>query len=257
MSLREAMSASAGRSHPRHLVNLRDVGGADPALRRGMLLRGDAPHSQDEHVYADVSWPPATVVDLRDDREKNEPHPLSDNGRVISLPLTDGATSASLDVAPTSLGALYRAMLEGRSAETLVEAMHVLALADGPVLVHCTAGKDRTGIVVALALCLLGVPRSAIIADYRRTDAAMPRVISRIPITLAGGVADASWTLPPEFSRAPAHAIEEFLDALDAHPGGAEGWFQSRGGDTLIVDALRTRMRTTPGRSAREHSKTG
>ncbi len=243
MNLDEVMPASASRPLPRHLVNLRDVGDADPALRRGMLLRSDAPHSDDEHVYTDVAWPPATVVDLRDIREKNEPHPLSRTGRVINLPLTDGATSATGGALPSSLGALYRGMLAGPSADTLVEAVRVLALADGPVLVHCTAGKDRTGIVVALTLRLLGVSRPAVIADYRLTNAAMPHVFSRIPITLAGTVAETSSTVPPEFGHAPAHAIEEFLDALDAHPGGAAGWFQSRGGDAPTVDALRSRMR--------------
>lgn len=241
MTFDDVMPVAVAGPVPRRLVNLRDVGGADPALRRGVLLRSDAPHSDDEPPFVGVPWPPATVVDLRDDREKRESHPLARSGRVVDLPLMDGGARNA--ASPASLGALYRGMLEGHSAGILVEVVRVLALADGPVLVHCTAGKDRTGVVVALALRLLGVSRTAVVADYRLTDAAMPRVFARIPVTVANGLAGASTAIAPEFGRAPAHAIGEFLDALDAHAGGADGWFRHRGGDAAIVDALQERMR--------------
>jgi protein-tyrosine phosphatase len=41
---------------------------------------------------------------------------------------------------------------------------------DVPMMIHCTAGKDRTGVAVALLLLALGVPRDAILADYARSD---------------------------------------------------------------------------------------
>lgn len=102
-----------------------------------------------------------TVVDLRDDSEKRTPV-AAGPWSVVAVPLYDPRTG------PPSHGDLdtvYSILLRTRG-EVLVEALRAIAGAAGPVLVHCTAGKDRTGLVVALALAAVGVSDSDIARDY-------------------------------------------------------------------------------------------
>src|SRR5690606_8028831 len=133
------------------LANLRDVGTASPLLRRGVLYRSDAPLSTDEPPLAHP-WPPTTVIDLRDHGEKAEPHPYRHTSRVVDLPLLAGSVRAPQTLA-NGLAALYTHLLHTpTTASLLVAAVQTIAEADGGVLVHCTAGKDRTGVTVAIAL---------------------------------------------------------------------------------------------------------
>lgn len=227
------------------LANLRDVASASDGLRPGMLLRSDAPRAGDR-VPDDVPWPPRTVLDLRDVGEQREAHPLRDEARVISLPVLDGATSAAQagDVEPFDLGRLYLEMLDGVGARHLVDGVGVIAADDAPVLVHCTAGKDRTGVLVAVVLALVGVDRAEIVTDYVRTERNMPQIIARARRT-ARVPTDSSHVLaalPPELLTAPPHAIEAVLDALDGHDGGPGGWFTARGGEVATVRRLQERL---------------
>ncbi|GAA4773714.1 tyrosine-protein phosphatase [Microbacterium gilvum] len=234
---------------PRELANLRDAGSASPVLREGALLRSDAPHSGDA-VPDGVPWPPAVVLDLRDDAEKSEAHPFLGESRVVDLPLMGGR--ARLDFSEdelaafvrAGLGGMYASMLEGEAGALLVRAIEEIAGAPGPVLVHCTAGKDRTGVTVAIALALVGVDRDAIVADYVRTAANMPGVHARSRRTVAARTAGAqlSIDIPEEILTAPATAMEGFLDELERR-GGAAAWFAAAGGAPATVDALRERLR--------------
>ncbi|MEL7977254.1 tyrosine-protein phosphatase [Isoptericola sp. F-RaC21] len=229
---------------PDHLVNLRDVATAAPGLVPGALLRSDAPRSGDA-APVDVAWPPRTVLDLRDPGESGEPHPLAGTARVVPLPLLDGtAMQGATAPAPVpGLGELYLQMLDGAGAGHLVEAVRLIAVDDAPVLVHCTAGKDRTGVTVALVLALLGVDRAAIVADYERTGPHMSEVLARAAVTANLAVPDAHVLakLPPELVTAPGWAIETVLDRFDEH-GGAEAWFRAHGGSAETLDALRARL---------------
>ena len=73
----------------------------------------------------------------------------------------------------------YLGYLEDRP-DQVVGAVRSIAQAEGAALVHCAAGKDRTGVVVALALTVAGVPAWAVTADYaatgERTEAIMARL---------------------------------------------------------------------------------
>ena len=73
----------------------------------------------------------------------------------------------------------YLGYLEDRP-DQVVGALRSVAHAEGAALVHCAAGKDRTGVVVALALTVAGVPAQAVVADYaatgERTEAIMARL---------------------------------------------------------------------------------
>ncbi len=102
--------------------------------------------------------------------------------------------------------------------------------ADGPVVVHCAAGKDRTGVVVAMALAAVGVERAG---DRRRLRRARSERIAEIMARLRAsidlradlaGVTDDSRKPRPEF-------LERVLDVLDDRDGGPAGWLAEHGFD--------------------------
>ena len=64
--------------------------------------------------------------------------------------------------------------------DSIVAALHEIANAEGSVLVHCAAGKDRTGTVVALALDVAGVSRELIAGDYLATAGRIELIIDRL-----------------------------------------------------------------------------
>ena len=116
------------------------------------------------------------------------------------------------------------------------------AQAGHPVLVHCAAGKDRTGLVIALLLRLLGVRDSEIVADYLRTANNMDRIMQRF----------LGWPryrehmarVPAEVYRAQEHTIVGYLEGLDREHGGAHVWAQARGIGEPELTTLRTRLLT-------------
>ena len=169
-------------------TNLRDVGGypaaAGGTVRWGTLLRSDALHRLDDSGRAALSaLGLRTVVDLRtDDEVRAAPSALDGTGaRTFRVPLFDAAAIGRL---PPELAAIYRYMIDDCGAA--IAAAIGLLCGDGalPGLVHCTAGKDRTGLVMALVLEVIGVPDEIIAADYAMSDAYLDtgaaRAISRI-----------------------------------------------------------------------------
>jgi hypothetical protein len=116
-----------------------------------------------------------------------------------------------------------------------------------PVLVHCTAGKDRTGVLVALVLSAAGVEREAVVEDYARTGANMPGVLERIATdpAFAGGSQEIRRLADerPQLLAAPPHAIESALDVLEG-AGGAAAWLLDHG--LADVDLARLRARLSP-----------
>jgi rhodanese-related sulfurtransferase len=225
---------------PVHVPNLRDVGGVGTVdghvVRDGLLLRSALP-AADDLVPSDFAWPPALVIDLRSPRELEEGHPLDSLGaRVINLPLLESLRpDANFDVYDGTLAGLYR-LVTHAAPHLLVELVHEVAGADGPVLVHCAAGKDRTGIAVALVLRLLGVDRDLVLADYILSEQAAESVDQRLKRDER--VSD----IPPSFFVVAPEALDAVLDVWDAHPGGVNGWFAEAGGDASLLDRLRARF---------------
>lgn len=231
---------------PDSFVNLRDLGDGGPLAVAGMLMRSDAPLLGDA-VPELVTWPPRTVIDLRGEAERREAHPLAEIARVVDLPLMGGRRQRLPRRWPDRLAEMYLGLLTPPGSDQLVEAIGLIADAEPPVLVHCTAGKDRTGVTVAVALRLAGVGTEAIIADYALTEEAMPRVLARMRVTVreqTEGTALA--TPPPHIAATPREAMAEFLEALDAHAGGAPGWFLACGGTEATLRRLRVRLAGSP-----------
>ncbi|MCC3299071.1 tyrosine-protein phosphatase [Arthrobacter caoxuetaonis] len=168
------------------LFNFRDAasGTGTPGLRRGLLFRSGALNDLDAAGLAELGAARiATVVDLREPVEvASAPDTVPAGTRVVNIPLYCGSVPVS-----EPIEAVYRHLLQN-CARALTSAVgEVIRNLDGGVLVHCAAGKDRTGLVVALVLDAAGASRSAIVEDYSRTEAALPCSFRRAVLARLGG----------------------------------------------------------------------
>jgi protein-tyrosine phosphatase len=128
-------------------------------------------------------------------------------------------------------------------AEEIRAALDVVA-ADGtaPIVVHCSFGKDRTGLIVAIVLGLLGVSDDDIVADYALTGLATDRYIADY---YARGHPPLRW---PGYGKAPAEAMRNFLTSLYATYGSIRGYAETElGVDDELVQALHHQL-TSPRR---------
>jgi protein-tyrosine phosphatase len=237
------------------LENVRDVGGLPLAgggrTRPGVVLRSASLHyvtPSDVAHLVDV-FGLRLVIDLRTRREIDRDGPTAVAAAGVetvwlSLIDEDGRPLPETDDTTDPLLRAYLGYLADRP-ENLVEAVRRLAAEDaGPSLVHCAAGKDRTGVLLALVLDAVGVERTAVVADYvlsgERVEALFRRWTSE-----AGEPMPTDLT--PHLPRG--EVIATVLARLDSEfgdgdTGGAAGWLKANGLDELDLDRLRTRLAT-------------
>jgi protein-tyrosine phosphatase len=248
-------------------VNARDVGGLPTVdgrtTRPGVLLRAD-------------NLQGLTVVDLRSTGEVHLEGPTRLAGRVAHhqlslIPEWDGepdadeveravdvlaeeepevdvaaALPALSDFAPrerkkaTDLVAHYVGYVD-QAGRNLARALKVLADPDaGTTLVHCAAGKDRTGVVVALALSLAGVQRDAVVEDYLRSADRAEAILARLKATSTYGPSLAD--VPVEDITPHRASMEGFLDHVDTAYGGPHGLAMALGVTEEEVARLGVRL---------------
>jgi predicted dithiol-disulfide oxidoreductase (DUF899 family) len=152
-------------------VNGRDVGGlptsAGPPIRYGALLRSDS-HSRltAGGVAAVRAARISRILDLRWTRETaEEPSPFAADPVYRNVPLI-----AELAEQGTTMPDAYRSMLDTNQRQVTDVFVQITQAPPGPIGVHCSAGRDRTGVLVALALSVAGVPPASIAEDYALTD---------------------------------------------------------------------------------------
>jgi protein-tyrosine phosphatase len=233
--------------------NLRDVGGLATAdgrrVRRGRLLRsGVLTRLTPAAVQALRALPVRAVCDLRRTEERaRHPNPSFgpqvryfqwDTG-IASSPIRDEAfiRSESVEAAHGAMVEMYRRLpfvLQRR----LAGAFAALACAgDGAAIVHCSAGKDRTGVAIALILESLGVARDHVVADYVLTREAVDlrRELFGDDATGAGLAANAA-----PFRALPAFALDAVLDAHPEYILGALEAVEARHGsvERYLLDEL-------------------
>lgn len=221
------------------LVNLRDLGGLPVAgggrTRPGVLYRGDAPFPGDAVPTGVPSWPPAAVIDLRSQAERDRfPHRWHAPTVVHSLPLHGSA--APSEELPPDLGELYRMILR-TAPHRVARLVGVITKADGPVFVHCAAGKDRTGIAVAALLLAAGVDPEAVVDDYLATGANLDTLRQRW--VTKGYRTNLGRPIPEAWLQAPAEAIAVVVDLFASWPGGAAGWLIDHGAKRDDLEAWR------------------
>ena len=131
--------------------------------------------------------------------------------------------------------------------DSVVGSVRAIARADSAVLVHCAAGKDRTGVVVALALDAAGVDRDAIVEDYlasaHRIDAIVARLVSST--TYRPGLEGRD---PQELAPLP-ETMERFLELIDERLGGSVSWLCAHGLSDADLERLQHRL-APAGRSS-------
>ncbi|MGA9858853.1 MAG: tyrosine-protein phosphatase [Solirubrobacteraceae bacterium] len=124
--------------------------------------------------------------------------------------------------------------------DSVVASVRAIAHADGAVLVHCAAGKDRTGVVVALALDAAGVGRETIVADYLATAERIEAILARL-VSSSTYRAELEGHDPQRHAPVPG-TMERVLDLVDAHLGGSTAWLTAHGLDPADLQRLRRRL---------------
>ncbi|AJR25434.1 MULTISPECIES: tyrosine-protein phosphatase [Sphingobium] len=246
-------------------LNFRDIGGLPTAgggqVRSGILFRSEGPASFFEDHHAELSELGfRSVADLRSTIERDAaPHgwcgpdcrildldmntDLRAQGEDMWLSLGREPTAArAIEVMSHNYGLMPQAFLPHLSR--MVDA---LLAQDTPMLVHCTAGKDRTGVVVALFLDLLAVPRPVIMEDYRKSDIFGQNL--RVSGHLKRDLQKTFGFVPPDDMVAILIGVQDdfLLSALDmvaTRWGGIEGYFEAAGVDAERRTALRQLLAT-------------
>jgi len=176
-----------------------------------------------------------TVVDLRTDYERQHDggHPLERTDvEIINAPLLTEQNAAAVDSPGLMLAERYLRMLE-LAGEPLVRAVTAVAQAPGPVIVHCAAGKDRTGLVIAAILGVLGVGDDDIVADYTLTRENLAAIGQRL--ARRGENQPAA---PDVVIQAPAAAMREVIAGLRDMYGSVGAFLAGAGVGHLVVDEL-------------------
>ena len=254
------------------LANLRDVGGlptVDGArIAAGRLLRSDNLQTlTDSDVQRLAELGLTDVIDLRSDyeAEREGPGPLSATDVDVhqfslfrewrpgtgeekpdvrtevmpeeALPWVDLEPQEELR---DEVASYYFSYVMDRP-DSVIAALRVIAEAPGTVLVHCAAGKDRTGTVIALALTLAGVERAAIVADYAASSERVEQVVARLLQSTT--YADNLRGRPMESHLSLPETMTAFLDHVESTFGSVEAMLSQQGWTAADTARLRAKLR--------------
>jgi protein tyrosine/serine phosphatase len=236
-------------------VNFRDLGGYPAADGRSIrwrhLFRADGLTRLDESDCAQLEgFGLKTVIDLRTKGEVDERGRFPEDAFEVDyhhLPLTD-VLPPTEDLGrydePAFVTSRYRQLFSEGSG-SLARAVQVLAEPGAlPAVFHCSAGKDRTGILAALVLGFLGVPRDVIVEDYALSAEAMIALLERLKQEYAEAVAEVERYAPAVISVEP-ETMAGFLDSLRDKHGSFDDLARSLG-VTDAVARLRASLLETP-----------
>ena len=134
----------------------------------------------------------------------------------------------------------YLGYLEDRP-DQVVGAVRSIARSQGAALVHCAAGKDRTGVVVALALTVAGVPAQPVAADYAASGERTEAIVDRLSRSRL--YARDITSKPADLQRPQAETMTAFLEQMQARYGGVASWLADNGLSPADLDALRVKLR--------------
>jgi hypothetical protein len=222
-------------------LNVRDLGGLPAGagrIKRGALMRGSAFGAlSDDGRAAMRAYGVRTVIDLRG----------ADEAADVRSPYADGVDYRRVTFVHGRTMGLHRAAAEGtlsaelrrlaEPASGLREIVHEIAHATPGTLVHCLAGRDRTGIVVAIVLAAVGVPDDEIVADYVASDAELADEYERftaerpeLRAEIFAAIERRAWTM------------EQVLATLRADHGDGAGYLRAAGVPHEDIELLRAKL---------------
>lgn len=224
-------------------MNFRDVGGLPAAggrtrpgvlYRSGNLANVDAPGSASLRTLG-----LRRIIDLRDDEEVvNAPSRTEGLDAVTQrVPLFLGSVRSFFEN-DVDLATLYSGLIDDSSSK-VVEVVRGI-VEDQPVLVHCTVGKDRTGLTVALTLAVAGVEPDAVVADYARTETLLPAARNEAVVARLRRLHPTARHVEELATRSPAPVMRALLARLDADYGSPADYLRASGlGDDEIAELRR------------------
>jgi protein-tyrosine phosphatase len=225
-------------------ANLRDLGGyaaGDGATRWRTIFRADALHRlgpAGRAALADLGV--RAVIDLREHAEREQ-----DPDDLDGLPVAVHHEPLLLDRIDIrqvrTLEQFYRDIAD-RCGHRLARVISLLA-ADGglPAVVHCSAGKDRTGLVFALLLAAVGVDDDTVVSDYRLTARFLKPTDREDLIRRARALGLDEQVLAVNMG-APPEAMRGLLEHLRAAHGGGREYLLAHGLPAADLDRLRDRL---------------
>ncbi|MDD2417494.1 MAG: tyrosine-protein phosphatase [Oscillospiraceae bacterium] len=227
--------------------NVRELGGYTTSdgrtTKNGVFLRGDGTHAltdQDLRILLEAGI--YLVIDMRSPDEV-EQFPsrfyMADNNiRYENIVMFDGLQSLFAgEEIQNSMAGLYCRLLDD-CREQYSRIFRLFIDNDRASLFHCTAGKDRTGVVAMLLLNLAGVPNELIVADYSVSEHNMSDLFERQHKQLENmGV-----VVPEYVFGSPAEDMEITLDYLETKYGGANEYLKLCGLTQYEVDILKARL---------------
>jgi protein tyrosine/serine phosphatase len=229
-------------------VNFRDLGGyataAGMRMRWRTLFRADGlGELTDSDLSVLRTLGIRTVIDLRSGEELErgrfdvDAHPVAFH----HFPFLDELPDAEeFDRRPGFLGSQYREFLSDAGGR-IRAALEVLAAPGAlPAVFHCTAGKDRTGVLSAIVLSLLGVDEPTVVADYALSGEAMLRLRAKLIVKYPEG-RDSIENLDEVFSADPAQ-MEQLLDHLKERYGTVDAYVAGLGVQPAVLDGLRAAL---------------
>ena len=231
-------------------LNFRDLGGYPTtngrALRWGVLFRSDGLHhlspADVRRIRDDLRV--GDVIDLRSTSELEEDGrgPLADEPvRFHHVPLFDGAVrDRAAETADIATLADRYFLLAEFAREPIARCITLLAEAPGPVVYHCAAGKDRTGVISAVLLSLLGVRDDVIVADYAASRENLDAIIERL--LASKGYKDMLAALPPDTMHAEPETMITLLARVREKYGSMREYVRAAGVDEATVTRLEARV---------------
>ena len=249
-----AMSFTVAGSHASRFLplegtlNTRDLGGLPVAGGRltqtGRVLRSDGPASlTDADLDLLESLPLTTVVDLRGPVEcEREPSRFLSRAscRVHNVEVWSHINASGHEIADRyDITAFYLAALD-HAGPAFAEATRLVAHAPGAALFHCSAGKDRTGLLAALLLESVGVDRQTVLEDFALSDARIEPLRQRLLEQ-----AERDGVPRAEFRRllgASPELMEPALEHLDDRHGGAVAYLARAGVSDETFAALEAKL---------------
>lgn len=213
-----------------------------------MLIRSDdLGNLNSDGREAMAAYGVTTVIDLRSDSERNGtfdprfPRTAGENRTVngvgyVHRALVDDAALKRLGEA-ANMYERYLVMLSTRQ-DAFRDIFTSIADADGAVVFHCFAGKDRTGLVAALLLGLAGVAAEHIAADFSETDV---QLASQYEVWISQSAPERQAEMRDEL-RCPADRILGVLDFVETKWGGIESYLEASGVTAANIDLLASRL---------------